>query len=87
MSFPQSLYPLFWDCRPETLDLHAHTPFILERILEYTSLTAVRWALDAYGRERVTAFLRHRGVRTLTWDEIKAFFRGESVRLFRDLPA
>lgn len=66
MSFPQSLYPLFWDCRPETLDLHAHAPFILERILEYACLTAVRWALDAYGRERVTAFLRHRGVRTLS---------------------
>ena len=66
MSFPRSLYPLFWDCRPETLDSESNAPYILERVLEYGSLTAVRWALETYGAERVRAFLRDRGARTLS---------------------
>lgn len=41
-------------------------PFVLERILEYGSLAAVRWALNTYGIGRVKEFLRNRGVRTLS---------------------
>jgi hypothetical protein len=60
------VYPLLWDCPPETIDPEAHAPFLLERILEYGSLAAARWALDTYGTERVTEFLRERGVRRLS---------------------
>lgn len=66
MSLPTTLHPLFWDCRPEALDCEAHAPFILERVLEYGSLAAVRWALDTYGDDRIKAFLRDRGRRTLS---------------------
>ena len=66
MSLPPHLHHLFWDCHPETLDTEAHAPFILERILEYGSLRAARWALETYGAERLEAFLRERGVRTLS---------------------
>ena len=51
---------------PEALDREAHAPFILERVLEYGSLATVRWALDTYGAERLKAFLRTRGRRTLS---------------------
>ena len=43
-----------------------HAPFIIERLLEYGSLAAVRWVLDVYGRERLKSYLRERGVRTLS---------------------
>jgi hypothetical protein len=66
MRLPESLYPLFWDCRPETIDPDAHAPFVLERVLEYGSLAAVRWAVGQYGPQRIRAFLRNRGRRTLT---------------------
>ena len=66
MPLPESLHSLFWDCSPGTVDLDAHAPFVLERILEYGSLAAVRWALDVYGPNRIGAFLRERGRRTLT---------------------
>jgi hypothetical protein len=66
MRLPESLHPLFWDCRPDTVDLDAHAPFVLERVLEYGSLAAVRWALESYGPERIRTFLRDRGRRTLS---------------------
>src|SRR6266545_548158 len=66
VSLPPDLHYLFWDCRPADIDLEAHAPFVLERVLEYGSLAAVRWALQAYGPERLAAFLRERGVRTLS---------------------
>ena len=66
MSLPASLHPLFWDCRPETVDAETQAPFILERVLEYGSLAGVRWAVDRYGPDRVKAFLRGRGARTLS---------------------
>lgn len=66
MNLPPDLHRLFWDCRPESIDPEVQAPFVLERILEYGSLAAVRWALRTYGIERVREFLRNRGVRTLS---------------------
>ena len=66
MKLPATLYPLFWDCRPESIDSDAHAPLVLERVLEYGSLASVRWALDAYGPDRIREFLRARGARTLS---------------------
>lgn len=66
MRLPDVLHPLFWDCRPESIDLDAHAPFVLERVLEYGSLAAVRSLLATYGEDRIRAFLRDRGRRTLS---------------------
>lgn len=66
MQLPAEFHHLFWDARPETIDPEAHAPFVLERLLEYGSLAAVRWAFRAYGAERITDFLRGRGRRTLS---------------------
>ena len=66
MNLPPDLHRLFWDCRPESIDPEVQAPFVLERILEYGSLAAVRWALNTYGIGRVKEFLRDRGVRTLS---------------------
>jgi hypothetical protein len=66
MGVPAEFRPLFWDVRPEEIDPDAHAPFVLERLLEYGSLAAVRWTLRAYGRDRIADFLRGRGRRTLS---------------------
>lgn len=66
VDLPPDVRHLFWDCRPETVDIQAHAPFVLERILEYGTLAAARWALQTYGSERIKDFLRERGVRTLS---------------------
>ena len=66
VKLPAALHPLFWDCDPESVDFRANAPLVLERVLEYGSLASVRWALDAYGAERIRHFLRTRGVRTLS---------------------
>jgi hypothetical protein len=63
---PAAFHDLFWDCRPAALDTDAHAPFILERLLEYGTQASARWTLDIYGAERLKAFLRERGVRTLS---------------------
>jgi len=66
VKLPVALHPLFWDCRPESIDSDAHAPLVLERVLEYGSLHSVRWALDAYGPDRIRGFLCTRGARTLS---------------------
>ena len=66
MKLPPEFRDLFWDCRPETLDTDEHAPFIIERLLEYGSLSSARWVLETYGPARLQAFLRERGVRTLS---------------------
>jgi uncharacterized protein DUF6922 len=66
VKLPATLHPLFWDCRPESIDSDAHAPLVLERVLEYGSLASVRWALDMYGSDRIRQFLRTRGARTLS---------------------
>ena len=66
LNVPSGFHELFWDCRPEALDTDRQAPFIIERLLEYGTLAAVRWVLDVYGPERLKSYLRERGVRTLS---------------------
>lgn len=66
MELPSFLHPLLWEYRPESIDTDAHAQLVLERVLEYGSLEAVRWALVTYGPARIEQFLRHRGVRVLS---------------------
>jgi hypothetical protein len=63
---PQFLAPLFWDHPLGSIDTEAHAFFVLERVLEYGSLEAARWALATYGSRRLEEFLRRRGVRVLS---------------------
>ncbi len=66
MRVPAEFYHLFWDCEPDNLDIEAHAPFVLERLLEYGSLASARWAREVYGTEWIARFLRDRGRRTLS---------------------
>ena len=66
MRVPPEFHHLFWDCQPERIDSESHAPYVLERVLEYGSLTSVRWALEVYGAARIKEFVMGRGRRTLS---------------------
>ncbi len=66
MSLPGFLHPLFWDYRPESVDVTTHSDLVLERLLEYGSLRSARWALEVYGPAQIREFLLNRGCRTLS---------------------
>jgi len=63
---PRFLAPLFWDHALGSIDTETYASFVLERVLEYGSLEAARWALATYGPPRLEEFLRRRGVRVLS---------------------
>jgi hypothetical protein len=63
---PPALASLFWDHPLEAIDTDRHADLVMERILEYGSLAAARWALATYGVDGLRAFLRRRGVRVLS---------------------
>lgn len=48
------------------LDIHEDWKYILGRVLEYGTLESVRWAMETYGRERISEFIRNRGLRVLS---------------------
>jgi hypothetical protein len=58
---PVELKWLFWEMDFAALDPTAHADSILARILERGRMADVRWAIDAYGMERIHRFLRDVG--------------------------
>lgn len=47
-SVPSSLYKLFWDVDPGTLQVRRHGRYIIERILDFGDLEALWWAQKQY---------------------------------------
>lgn len=56
---PAELHNLFWDTRPEELDVKQHATFILERILEFGNAQAVDWALRTYPLTEIEHVVRN----------------------------
>lgn len=57
---------LFPDVDLSALDVHENWKYVLGRVLEYGTLESVRWAVDTYGREKISEFIRTRGLRVLS---------------------
>jgi hypothetical protein len=47
-SIPPQLFKLFWDVNPKTLNVHRHSRFIIERILDLGDLDAFWWTQKQY---------------------------------------
>lgn len=45
---PERFYPLFWDTDASMLEIKKHAHYIIERILEFGDLDAVRWLQMVY---------------------------------------
>ena len=57
---------LFPEVDIDQLDVREHWKYILGRVLEYGTVESVRWAMAAYGREKIGEFVRTRGLRVLS---------------------
>jgi uncharacterized protein DUF6922 len=50
---PSTLFKLFWDVDPKTLDARRHYRYIIERILDYGDMDAFHWAQKQYPSSRI----------------------------------
>ncbi|ACX51959.1 hypothetical protein Adeg_0817 [Ammonifex degensii KC4] len=57
-SVPERFRVIFWDVRPESLDVREHKRFIIERVLEFGDEDAYRWMFATYADEEIVAVAR-----------------------------
>lgn len=63
---PGCVRPLLWDVDPDAFDPLAYPVQVLERVLEWGTPDAYRWARALYGVDRLREFIRTDGVRRLS---------------------
>ena len=54
---------MFWEVDPDTLDLHTHRDYVLERVMTRGGWSAMRWLRRSYPTEALRDFLVRRGDR------------------------
>lgn len=42
---------LFWDVRPENIDLNKNSSYVVERVLEHGNDREIRWLMHAYSSD------------------------------------
>lgn len=52
---------LLWDADPRSLDTEAHRQLLIERVINYGTLSDWRWLATRYGTRDVLAALKPRG--------------------------
>lgn len=50
----------FWDTDVKNIDKKEHAPYIIQRILEYGDMRAIRWLLSNFKKELIRQILRER---------------------------
>ena len=65
-SIPSGLWPYFQEVDPRRLDREQDADLIIQRTLEYGTWEEIRWLMAAYGRKRISQFVRLRGERQLS---------------------
>jgi hypothetical protein len=65
-SIPSGLWPHFQEYDPRRLDPEQDADLIIQRTLEYGTWEEIRWLMAAYGRKRISQFVRLRGERQLS---------------------
>ncbi len=60
---PEKLRSLFWDVELENINLEQHADYVLERVLDFGTLDAVRWLRSIYSDERIAEFIKHKSFR------------------------
>ncbi len=54
---------LFWEVKPEDVDLDRHGDYVLERVMSRGGWEAMCWLRAAYSPEAIADFLRRKGDR------------------------
>ena len=87
---PSFLYSLFWEFKPEDIDIVEHSDTIMERIMERGDWNAMRWLKKTYTSEQIISYLKKRGKRVLPlrelnyWALISGVAPGEKKRWLQD---
>lgn len=55
---PDFIYRYFWDIDPTQLRVSRHKVYVIERLLEYGDLSAVRWMEQQFSREEIIQVVR-----------------------------
>ena len=50
---PADIRPLFWDVEAESIDLNRNAEFVISRILEWTTPSALEWLEKQYGPQQI----------------------------------
>ena len=50
---------LFWDVRPETIEIPRHSQFVIERVLGFGRPADIRWVLATFSQEEIGDAVRH----------------------------
>lgn len=58
VALPSELKPFFWDVEWDKLCVTKHARFIIERLLEYGNLAAVRWVVHTYPQDQITLVVK-----------------------------
>ncbi|MCC7387122.1 MAG: hypothetical protein IT384_35140 [Deltaproteobacteria bacterium] len=80
MRLPKKLKWVFWEVDFDDLDSEEDADYILGRILEFSRLAEVQWAIATYGMDRIHHFFRESGDPELSERTIqfwRAVFRAE----------
>ena len=56
-NIPFSIKKLFWDVNKEKLDVNSHKKNIIERIINYGTLSDWEWISSVYGKETIKDIL------------------------------
>jgi len=60
-----NLLKYFWDCDKSKLDFNLHKSYILNRLMQYGDIEAVRWILKSLERDYVINYLARKGKNAL----------------------
>jgi hypothetical protein len=56
-----NLLKYFWDCDKSNLDFKVYQSFILNRLMQYGDIEAVKWVLNNYEREYAVEYFCEKG--------------------------
>lgn len=82
VAIPRDVQVLFWDVAPESVDLHRHRDYVMERVMLRGTWEAMCWLRRTYPRESIADFVERRGSRVLPPRELSywALVSGVEVR-------
>lgn len=56
---PAFVAPILWDVDTLKISFNEHAGFIIERVLEYGGIDALKWAEEQFGRGQLVETLKH----------------------------
>jgi len=50
---PKRFAKYFWDVDPQKIDIKKYPQYVLERLLQFGDLAAVKWGLNQFGKDKL----------------------------------